>query len=129
MNELDEIRQDSLQRTTLIQEQRTKWHDNYIKQKSFQPGNWALLYDSRFKNFKGKLSTKWMGPYEVDIVYENGEVRINTIDEMQTSLVVNGNRLKVYHRSLSKEDFVKNVLHIAEMQLVSERVFPPLDLP
>jgi hypothetical protein len=129
LNELDEIRQDALQRTTLIQEQRTKWHDKYIKQKSFQPGDWALLYDSRFKNFKGKLSTRWMGPYEVDTVYDNGAVRIKTIDEKQTSLVVNGHRLKVYHKPLSKEDFVKNVLQTAEMQLVSERVFPPADLP
>jgi transposase InsO family protein len=129
LNELDEIRQDALQRTTLIQEQRTKWHDKYIKKKSFQPGDWALLYDSRFKNFKGKLSTRWMGPYEVDTVYENGAVRIKTIDENQTSLVVNGHRLKVYHKPLSKEDFVKNVLQTSEMQLVSKRVSPPADLP
>jgi hypothetical protein len=81
LNELDEIRQDALQRTTLIQEQRTKWHDKYIKKKSFQSGDWALLYDSRFKNFKGKLSTRWLGPYEVDTVYDNGSVKIKTIDE------------------------------------------------
>ena len=81
LNELDEIRQDALQRTTLIQEQRTKWNDKYIKKKSFQLGDWALLYDRTFKNFKGKLSTRWMGPYEVDIVYDNGAVRIKTIDE------------------------------------------------
>jgi len=30
------------------------------------------LYDSRFKNFKGKLTTHWMGPYEIGIVYDNG---------------------------------------------------------
>ena len=70
-----------------------------------------------------------MGPYEVDTVYDNGAVRIKTIDEKQTSLVVNGHRLKFYHKPLSKEDFVKNVLQTVEMQLVSERVFPPADLP
>ena len=31
INELDEIRQDVLQRTMLIQNQRKKWHDNFIK--------------------------------------------------------------------------------------------------
>ena len=31
--ELDEIRKDSLQRTMLIQNQRNKWHDKFIKQK------------------------------------------------------------------------------------------------
>jgi hypothetical protein len=34
LNKLHEIRQYSLQGNTLIQEQRTKWHDKYIKQKS-----------------------------------------------------------------------------------------------
>ena len=70
-----------------------------------------------------------MGPYEVDTVYDNGAVRIKTIDENQNSLVVYGHRLKVYQKPLSKEDFVKNVLQTTKMQLVSERVFPPIDLP
>jgi hypothetical protein len=36
LKELDEIRQDALQITILIQEQKTKWHDKYIKKKSLQ---------------------------------------------------------------------------------------------
>jgi hypothetical protein len=75
------------------------------------------------------MSTRRMGPYEVDTIYDNGAVRINTIDENQTSLVVNGHQLKVYHKPLSKEDFVKNVLQTSEMQLVRKRVSPPADLP
>jgi hypothetical protein len=110
----------------LIQDQRTKWHDKFIKKKSFQPGDWALLYDNRFKNFKGKLSTRWLGPYEVDTVYENGLVKIKTIDADQTSFVVNGHRLKVYHKPLSKEYFIKHVLQSSEMQLVSTRGVPPI---
>ena len=109
-NDLDETRQDVLQRTTLIQEQRTKCHDKYIKKKSFQSGDQALLYDSRFNNFKGKLSTRWLGPYEVDTVYDNGSVKINTIDENQASFFMNRHRLKVYHKPISKEYFVRHVL-------------------
>ena len=30
INELDEIRQDALQRTMLVQNQRKKWHDKFI---------------------------------------------------------------------------------------------------
>ena len=33
ISELDEIRQDALQRIMLIQTQRKKWHDKFIKQK------------------------------------------------------------------------------------------------
>jgi len=32
----------------------------------------------------------WLGPYEVDMVYDNGLVKIKTIDEDHTSSVVNG---------------------------------------
>ena len=54
INELDEIRQDALQRTMLIHNQRKTWRDKFIKQKQFNTGYWALLFDSRFKFFKGK---------------------------------------------------------------------------
>jgi hypothetical protein len=129
LNELDEIIQYSLQRTTLIQEQMTKWHDKHIKKKSFQLGDWALLYDSRFKNFKGKLSTRWLGPYELDTIYKNGSVKIKTIDENRTYFVVNGHRLKVYHKPLYKEDFSRHVLQNSEMQLVSKGISHPTDPP
>jgi hypothetical protein len=67
-----------------------KWHDRFIKKKQFQVGDWALLFDSRFKNFKGKFSTHWLGPYEVDMVFDNGSVKIKTIDGSGISFVVNG---------------------------------------
>ena len=65
LNEIDEIRQDAIQRTVLIQNQRTKWHDKFLKKKTFEEGDLALLFDSRFKHFKGKLTTRWMRPYEI----------------------------------------------------------------
>ena len=55
LNELDEIRQEAILRTDLVQYQRAKWHDKYIKEKKFQEGDWALLFDSKFKDFKGKF--------------------------------------------------------------------------
>jgi hypothetical protein len=39
INELDEMRQDSLQHTTLIQQQREKWHDKFIKKNRFKLGD------------------------------------------------------------------------------------------
>jgi hypothetical protein len=49
LNELDEKFLDVIHQTTVIQQQRTKWHDRVIKKKLFKKGYWALLYDSRFK--------------------------------------------------------------------------------
>ena len=89
----------------MIQQQKTRWHDKTIKQKQFQKGNWALLYDSRFENFQGKLRTRWLGPYEVDVVFPNGTVRLLTIDDSITPLLVNGYRLCLYQQPVSKEDF------------------------
>ena len=57
-----------------------KWHDKLITNKKFQPGDWVLLYDSRFKHFKGKFHTRWMGPYEAIQVFNNGVVEVKTID-------------------------------------------------
>jgi len=103
LNELDEICQDVFQHTILVQNQRSKWHDKFIKKKHFQPDDWGLLFDSRFKIFKGKLTSRWLGPYGVCIVFENGLVKNKTIDENAISFVVNGHRLKVYHKPITKE--------------------------
>jgi hypothetical protein len=45
--------------TEVVQLQRKIWHDKIIKPRSFKEGDWALLYDSRFKDFKGKLRTRY----------------------------------------------------------------------
>ena len=45
INELDEIRQDALQRTMLIQNLQKTWHDKLIKQKKFNTGDWELLFN------------------------------------------------------------------------------------
>eukprot|EP00253_Pinus_taeda_P010249 PITA_10249 len=58
INELDEIKLSALQHTALIQQQRAKWHDALIKNRVFHEGDWALLYDSRFQDFPGKLQTR-----------------------------------------------------------------------
>lgn len=62
LNELDEKILDAIHQTTMIQHQRSKWHDKTIKHKQFQKGNWALLYDSQFKNFKGNYVQDGLDP-------------------------------------------------------------------
>ena len=53
LNELEEKRLNTIQQTTIIQQQRSKWHDKSIKNKQFQKGNWALCMIFSSKNFKG----------------------------------------------------------------------------
>jgi len=59
-------------------------------------GDWALLFDSKFKYFQGKFQTHWLGPYKIEKVFSNGAVRIRIIDESKTPLLVNNHRLKIY---------------------------------
>lgn len=81
--------------------------ETIIKRKVFQRGDWALLYDSRFKYFKGKPYSKWMGPYEVDTVFDNETIRLIKIDEAHTPMIINGHRLRLYHHPASKDSFIK----------------------
>jgi len=48
-----------------------------------------LLYDSRYKYFKGKLRTRWLGPYVIERCHDNDSMQIRTIDEEAIPLLVN----------------------------------------
>ena len=64
-----------------------------------------------------------MGPYEIVTVFDNGSVKIKTIDEEQTAFVVNGHRLKVYHKPIFKQEFLHNMSQQLELELVGEERF------
>lgn len=72
INGLDEFRMQALLHTKLIHLERKVWHEKHIKEKAFQQGNWALLYESRIKDFKGNFMTIWIGCYQIEIFHDNG---------------------------------------------------------
>ena len=82
-----------------------------------------MLYDSRFKDFKGKLRKIWLRPYVVERCHENGSVQIRIIDEEAIPFLVNGNRLKMYKRPLSKQEFINSINKTVMM--VEEVPAPP----
>ena len=45
----------------------------------------------------------------VERCHDNGSVQIRTIDEEAIPLLVNGHRLKIYKRPLSKEEFIEDI--------------------
>jgi hypothetical protein len=79
-----------------------------------------LLFDSKFKDFKDKFTTHWLGPYEIVEVYDNGSVKLQTIDDEASSFIVNGHRLKLYNKLVSKDDFLQQISQQNEMK-VSEK--------
>eukprot|EP00253_Pinus_taeda_P020706 PITA_20706 len=109
LNGLDELQMHALLHSEVTQLQRKVWHDRHLNDKQFQPGDWVLLYDSRHKDFKGKLRTRWLGPYAVEKCNDNGSVLIHTINEEAIPMLVNGHRLKIYRKPLSRQEFVKTM--------------------
>lgn len=53
--------------------------------------------------------TRWLRPYKVEKCYDNGAVQVITIDEDEIPLLVNGYRLKVYKKSLSKAEIINSI--------------------
>eukprot|EP00253_Pinus_taeda_P003467 PITA_03467 len=92
----------ALLHTEVVQVQRKIWHDKNIKEIKFQEGDMALLYDSRYKDFKGMLRTSWLGPYIVEKCNDNGSILIKTIDDEAIPMFVNEHQLKVYKKPISK---------------------------
>ena len=72
-------------------------------------GDWALLFDSKFKNFKAKFTTHWLGPYDISEVYDNGLVKLQIIDDEASSFIVNGHRLNLYNKPINKQDFLRQI--------------------
>lgn len=85
----------------------------------FHKGDWALLYDFRFKDFKGKLCSYWMGPYKIDEVFDNGTVRLVMIDDIHVSFIVNGRHLTLYHHPAFKDAFIKHLSDKSGLKIVS----------
>jgi hypothetical protein len=95
ISELEEWRLKAYENASMYKERIKRWYDKRLKKKEFK-GDRVLLYNSRFKTFgKGKLQSKWDGPYVVHSVFSNGVVTIMDINGDQ--FVVNGQRLKVYY--------------------------------
>ena len=71
-----------------------KWHDQRILRREFKAGDQVLLFNSRLRLFRGKLNSKWSGPYTVVSSTNFGAVTLRTsnLEEFK----VNGQRLKHY---------------------------------
>jgi transposase InsO family protein len=96
ISELEYMRLKAYENASIYKERIKRWYDKRLKKKEFKEGDKVLLYNSRFKTFgKGKLQSKWDGPYVVHSVLSSGEVTI--MDVKGDQFMVNGQRIKVYY--------------------------------
>jgi hypothetical protein len=106
ISKLGEMRLKAYENASIYKERIKSWYDKRLKKKEFKEGETVLLYNSRFKTFrKGKLQSKWNGPYVVHSMLSNGVVTI--IDVKGDQFIVNVQRLKVYY-----EPYVVPLHHI-----------------
>ena len=61
------------------------------------------------------------GPNQVDVVFDNGKVRLSTIDENHISFLVKRHRLKLYHHPASKDAFVKNLSASSDLMVIGKQ--------
>jgi hypothetical protein len=98
ISELEEMRLKAYENAIIYKERIKRWYDKRLNKKEFKEGDKVLLYNSRFKTFKkGKLQSKWDGPYVVHSVLSNGAVTI--MDVKGDQFMGNGQRLKVYYEA------------------------------
>lgn len=77
-----------------------------------------MLYGSKFKNFKGKFNTHWLGLYEVDFCFDNGSVQVKKIDDGNVAFLVNWKKLKLYQKPQYKEEFLEEIVKKKELEMV-----------
>ena len=105
IQDLEETRTEALERTIAVQAERKEKFDAKLPYShGIQKGGLVLLYNNRRERFPGKLHTRWMGPYRVAELFENGSLQLEDLQGNWLETRVNGSRVKQYRPEVSTEE-------------------------
>jgi len=105
IEELEEYRETALEKTRGVQSKRKEAFDRKLPvDHGIREGDLVLLYDNRHKDFPGKLHTRWMGPFRVNQIFQNGSIQLEDLQGRWLDTRVNGSRVKKYTRGDSSEE-------------------------
>jgi hypothetical protein len=77
ISELEEMMLKAYENASIYKERIKRWYDKRLKKNEFKEEDKVLLCNSTFKTFgKGKLQSKWDGPYIVHSVLSSRAVTI-----------------------------------------------------
>ena len=77
---LEEDRAEALERLISVQaDQKKKFDAKLPRNHGIREDGLVLLYDNWHERFPGKLHTRWMGPYRVAQVFENGSLQLEDL--------------------------------------------------
>lgn len=101
---LAEERSKTLERIAKLQIQQKKRHDGKITQETIlEIGEKVLLKDARKeKQWSGKLSSKWKGPYYIHEIIGKGAYKLRTMDGKVLKTPYNVKHLKKYYDQKEK---------------------------
>jgi hypothetical protein len=104
--DLEAERELALEQNEKIQLKRKRRFDRRIRFDPVYEGDSVLLYDSRHKNFPGKLHISWMGPFNVISVFDNGSLQLATLEGEALPTRTNGSRVRKFY---DLKDFFEDV--------------------
>ena len=76
LSELEEFHNEAYENAKIYKEKMKAWHDKHIVRKEFEPSQQVLLFNSPLKLFRGKLKSRWPGPFTVIQVFSYRGVEI-----------------------------------------------------
>ena len=80
-----------------------------------------------FRTSPGKLQTRWLGPYEIQKVHDNGTLTLITIDGSGYTFKANDHRVRIYRKPLTRESFCQQLHQDSNMEILREEdKSPPL---
>ena len=57
-----------------------------------------LQYNGRNEIKSGKFKVKWLGPYKVREVGDNGSIKLWIVEGQEILDAINGSKMKIYHK-------------------------------
>nr|GEV67507.1 hypothetical protein [Tanacetum cinerariifolium] len=94
LNKLNELHDQAYEKTLIYKQKTKRIHVLKIKDRVFSVGDRVLFFNSKLKNFLGKLKTRWSRPFTISHVFPYGTVELSQTDG--PNFKVNGHRLKHY---------------------------------
>lgn len=59
-----------------------------------------------------------MGPYEFDTMFDNGTIKLITIDDAHTPLLANGHRLRLFHCPTSRDFLIRQFFDDSSFEVI-----------
>ena len=78
---------------------------NRIRLKPLKPGDLVIVYDESLrKQWSRKFDNRWLGPYRIKEVFDNGSYALTELDGTELSVRMAGKRVKLFKRRVKEKD-------------------------